>query len=71
MVDMEGSLMGWDAASQGVLQAYVTNGGVLVMTGTSGGKDATFLNDAFHQMVIFQMVHNQMDYSVVQILNLM
>ena len=47
MVDMEGSLIGWDATSQGIVKAYVENGGVLFMTGTAGGKDADFLNDAF------------------------
>eukprot|EP00964_Phaeocystis_antarctica_P156566 scaffold126292_cov63-Phaeocystis_antarctica.AAC.1 len=47
MVDMEGSLIGWDATSQGIVKAYVENGGVLFMTGTYGSKDADFLNAAF------------------------
>ena len=47
MVDMEGTLTGWDTTSQAIMRDYVSNGGVLVMTGTSGHADATFLNDAF------------------------
>ena len=47
MVEIEGSLIGWDATSQGIVKAYVENGGVLLMAGTPGGRDADFLNAAF------------------------
>ena len=47
MVDMEGALIGWDATSQGKMKDFIQGGGVLVMTGTAGGKDADFLNDIF------------------------
>jgi hypothetical protein len=47
MVDIEGTLSGWDKTSQGILKAFVQNGGTLVMTGTYGTKDINFLNDAF------------------------
>ena len=47
MVDMEGTLTGWDTTSQPILRDYVSNGGVLVMTGTNGNVDAHFLNAAF------------------------
>jgi len=47
MVDMEGSLYGWDATSQGIMKAFVQNGGTLVMTGTYGSNDVNFLNAIF------------------------
>jgi len=47
MVDIEGTLAGWDATSQGILKSFVQNGGTMVMTGTYGTNDDNFLNDAF------------------------
>jgi len=47
MVDIEGTLAGWDATSQGILKSFVQNGGTMVMTGTYGTNDVNFLNDAF------------------------
>jgi hypothetical protein len=47
MVDMESTVNGWDAASQGIVKNFVQNGGTLVMTGTNGLNDVNFLNAAF------------------------
>ena len=47
MVDMEGTLSGWNSVSQGIMREFVQNGGTLVMTGTYGNKDTDFLNAAF------------------------
>ena len=47
MVDIEGTLSGWNSVSQGIMKEFVENGGTLVMTGTYGNKDTDFLNAAF------------------------
>lgn len=47
MPDMENAVAGWDATSQGIINTYITNGGVMLMTGTGGSADADFLNAAF------------------------
>ena len=47
MTDMEGSVTGLDSTSRGILEDFVDDGGVMLMTGTSGAADATFLNDVF------------------------
>jgi hypothetical protein len=47
MTDMERTVKGWDAKSQAIMAKFVRSGGVIVMTGTAGGKDTQFLNDAF------------------------
>jgi len=47
MVDIEGSLSGWDSRSQGIMKEFVQKGGTLVMTGTYGNRDTDFLNAAF------------------------
>ena len=47
MIDMETDVAGWDSAAQATVKAWVAGGGVMLMTGTSGSKDADFLNDIF------------------------
>jgi len=48
MVEIEsGTLDGWNATSQAILKDFVSNGGTLLMTGSSRGTDVNFLNDAF------------------------
>jgi hypothetical protein len=47
MVDMEGTPAGFDARSQAIIKDYVAGGGVMLMTGTAGTKDADFLNSVF------------------------
>ena len=47
MVDIERKLYGWNERSQNIIKNYVQNGGTLVMTGTYGNKDTSFLNAAF------------------------
>eukprot|EP00984_Skeletonema_dohrnii_P031598 scaffold24269_cov142-Skeletonema_dohrnii-CCMP3373.AAC.3 len=47
MVDIENELDGWNPTSQGILNDFVSNGGTLLMTGTSGGDDVQFLNEVF------------------------
>ena len=44
MVDIEGTLLGWNSVSvsQGILREFVQNGGTLVMTGTFGNRDTDF-----------------------------
>merc|ERR1719271_1767385 len=48
MTDMEGSgATGLTDASRGIVADFVGGGGVMLMTGTGGSADATFLNDIF------------------------
>ena len=46
MVDMEAGVT-MDATSNGIMKTFVENGGTLVMTGTYGTNDVTFLNGIF------------------------
>jgi len=45
MTDMEGSLSGWDTTSQAVVRDFIAGGGIMLMTGTSGSRDSTFINE--------------------------
>jgi hypothetical protein len=47
MTDMESTVTGLTSATRSTLASWVNGGGVMLMTGTLGSTDATFLNDVF------------------------